>query len=236
MKKHLAISFSTCFIVIVSFYIVGSIMQNILAVKTFGTDTISITTAGTLISWMVFLCLDLITEIWGRKKAIIVFWSSAILNLIFTGIAWICIVIPGNNAFIGEAYKVVLGSGWRIVTASILAFILGNYANTLVMYLMRIKSKDSSNSFSFICRAILSTILGQAIDNGLFMVLAFAPIGIQGTIEQSWTTIGQIIGFTTAIEVVAELFVSPLTAFLVKKLKAMKEKENIQTDIELGKE
>lgn len=43
-------------------------MQNILAVKTFGNSMIAITTGGTLISWLVFACMDVVTEIWGKKE------------------------------------------------------------------------------------------------------------------------------------------------------------------------
>ena len=227
---------STLFIIIVSFYMVGSIMQNILAVKTFGTETFAITTGGTIIAWAVFMSMDIITEIWGKKKSILCFWVSALISLFFTAIAWICIAIPGNNAFVGSAYEVVLGTGWRIAIASIIAFILGNYVNTWIMYIMRVKSKDSKNSKGFILRAVLSSLLGQLVDNIIFDVLAFAPIGIASTIEQPWLTLLQIIGFTTLIEVGVEALISPLTAFFVAKLKDLKVKEGAVTDIENGDE
>ncbi len=226
----------TIFLIIVSFYMVGSIMQNILAVKTFGNETFAVTTGGTIIAWAVFMSMDIITEIWGKKKSILCFWISALISLFFTAIAWICIVIPGNNAFVGSAYEVVLGTGWRIAIASIIAFILGNYVNTWIMYLMRVNSKDSRDSKGFIARAILSSLLGQLVDNIIFDVLAFAPIGIASTIEQPWLTLLQIIGFTTLIEVGVEAIISPLTAFFVAKLKELKVKEGALTDIEKGAE
>lgn len=235
-RKPRRLSVSAFFLIIVSFYMVGSVMQNILATKTFGTPELSITTGGTIISWLVFLCMDVITEIWGRKRSIQCFWISAALNLLISGIAWICIAIPGNNDFINGSYEVILGTGWRIVIASITAFLLGNYANTLIMYAMRVNSKNPNKTFGFVCRAVLSTLIGQLIDNGIFYLIAFAPIGIPATIEQSWMTILQLVGFTTAIETVVEALVSPLTSLLVKYLKKLKIEEGIVTDIETGKE
>lgn len=235
-RKKQPIKLSTYFIILVSFYMVGSVMQNILATKTFGTPEISITTGGTIISWLVFLCMDVITEIWGKKRAIRCFWISGILNLLFSGIAWICIAIPGNNDFINGSYEVILGTGWRIVIASITAFLLGNYANTMIMYWMRVNSKNPNKTFGFMIRAVLSTLIGQLIDNALFYLIAFSPIGIPATIEQSWITILQLVGFTTAIETVVEAAVSPLTSLFIKKLRACKLEEGVQTDIELGKE
>lgn len=57
-------------------------------------------------------------------------------------ICWIAIIIPGTSDFIQSSYATVLGTGWRIVIGSITAFLLGNFINTQIMYLMKIKSKD----------------------------------------------------------------------------------------------
>ena len=235
-KKHQPIKVGTWFLILVAFYMAGSVFQNVLATKTFGTEELSITTGGTIISWLVFLCMDVITEIWGRKKAIHCFLISGALNLAFSGIAWICIAIPGNNSFLSSAYEIILGTGWRIVLASITAFLLGSYANTMIMYIMRVKSKNPSKTLGFMLRAILSTLLGQIVDNALFYLIAFAPIGIPGTIEQSWMTLLQLVCFTTLIETIVEALISPLTATFIRYLKNQKQLQNVSTDIETGKE
>lgn len=210
-------------VAITAFYIAGSVLQNILAVKTFGTELIAITTGGTIISWLVFACMDVITEIWGKKRAIKTFVASAIFNLIFNAICWIAIALPGTSDFVQGSYSVVLGTGWRIAIASITAFLLGNYINTQIMYVMRVHSKDENNSKGFMFRAVLSTLFGQLVDNGLFYLMAFAPIGIVGTIESPWSLIGQLVLFTTLIETIVEAIVSPLTAKFVKHLRTKKE-------------
>lgn len=51
----------------------------------------------------------------------------------------------------------------------------------------------------------------------LYLLLLF---GIQGTIENPWTSILQLILFTTAIETVVEAIVSPVTARFVKHLRS----------------
>ena len=184
---------------------------------------IAITTGGTLISWLVFACMDVITEIWGRKRAILTFTGGAILNLLFNLICWIAIQIPGTSDFIQSSYETVLGTGWRIVLGSITAFLLGNFINTQIMYLMKVHSKDQNNSKGFMFRAILSTLLGQLVDNGLFYLIAFSPLGIAGTVENPWHMILQLVIFTTCIETIVEAIVSPLTAKFVKHLKSKKE-------------
>lgn len=207
-------------IVITAFYVAGSILQNILAVKTFGASVLAITTGGTLISWLVFACMDVITEVFGKRRAILTFVGSAILNILFNIVCWIAISIPGTSSFINDAYTTVLGTGWRIALGSIIAFLLGNYINTQIMYVMKKHSKDSNKSLGFIGRAITSTLFGQLVDNGLFYLIAFAPLGIAGTVENSWQMIGTLVLCTTLIETVVESIVSPITAKFVKYLKS----------------
>lgn len=223
LKKLKNIKLSNWIVILTAGYIAGAIAQNILAVKTFGTTMIAITTGGTLISWLVFACMDVITEIWGRKRAILTFTGGAILNLLFNLICWIAIQIPGTSDFIQSSYETVLGTGWRIVLGSITAFLLGNFINTQIMYLMKVHSKDQNNSKGFMFRAILSTLLGQLVDNGLFYLIAFSPLGIAGTVENPWHMILQLVIFTTCIETIVEATVSPLTAKFVKHLKSKKE-------------
>lgn len=207
-------------IVITAFYVTGSILQNILAVKTFGTSVLAITTGGTLISWLVFACMDVITEVFGKRRAILTFVGSAILNILFNIVCWIAISIPGTSSFINDAYTTVLGTGWRIALGSIIAFLLGNYINTQIMYVMKKHSKDSNKSLGFIGRAITSTLFGQLVDNGLFYLITFAPLGIAGTVENSWQMIGTLVLCTTLIETVVESIVSPIAAKFVKYLKS----------------
>lgn len=211
-------------IVITAFYVTGSVLQNILAVKTFGNILFAVTTGGTLISWLVFACMDVITEVYGKKRAILTFTGSALLNICFNIVCWIAIAIPGTNDFVGSAYSTVLGTGWRIAIGSIIAFLLGNYINTQIMYLMKKHSKNPDKSLGFIGRAITSTFFGQLVDNGLFYLISFAPLGITGTVENSWQMIGTLVLCTTILETLIESVVSPLTAKFVRYLKNLQTK------------
>lgn len=211
-------------IVITAFYVAGSVLQNILAVKTFGNILFAVTTGGTLISWLVFACMDVITEVYGKKRAILTFTGSALLNICFNIVCWVAIAIPGTNDFVGSAYSTVLGTGWRIAIGSIIAFLLGNYINTQIMYLMKKHSKNPDKSLGFIGRAITSTFFGQLVDNGLFYLISFAPLGITGTVENPWQMIGTLVLCTTILETLIESVVSPLTAKFVKYLKNLQTK------------
>lgn len=227
IKKLKNIKLSSWILIIGAFYFTGSIIQNILAVKMFGTSTLNICDGGVIISWLVFACMDIITEVLGKKKAIRYFTIASCLNLLFTLLFLLVIAIPGNDAYMSEVFATMLGTNWRIVIASISAFWIGNYINTFIMYIMRVRSKNENNKVSFVIRAILSTILGQIVDNSLFYILAFAPLGIPGTYELSWLSIVQNVSITTGIETISEAIVSPLTALFVGYLKKLKDAEHI---------
>ncbi len=216
------ISKETYLTAVTSFFIAGSILQNILAVKSFGTETLAITTGGTLISWAVFAAMDIMTEVWGKHRAIMTFTVSAVINLAFNLVCWVAILLPGTSEYVAECYKTVLGTGWRIAIASVTAFWLGNYVNTLIMHTMKEKSRDENSRIGYELRAVLSTLFGQIVDNALFYVIAFSPLGIPGTVENEWGTILQLVLFTTIIETVVEAAVSPLTAGLALKIKRTK--------------
>lgn len=212
-------------LIIGAFYFAGSIIQNILAVKMFGTSSLNICDGGVIISWLVFACMDIITEVLGKKTAIKYFTIASVLNLFFTLTFLLVIAIPGNDEKMSNVFATMLGTNWRIVIASIVAFWLGNYINTFIMYIMKVKSKDNNKNVSFIFRAILSTILGQIVDNSLFYIIAFAPLGIPGTYELSWLSILQNVSITTGIETISEAIFSPLTALFVSYLKKLQNNE-----------
>lgn len=225
LTKIKNIKLSSWILIIGAFYFTGTIIQNILAVKMFGTSTLNICDGGVIISWLVFACMDIITELFGKKKAIKYFTIASVLNLFFTLIFLLVIALPGNDAYMSDVVATMLGTNWRIVISSIAAFWIGNYVNAFIMYVMKVRSKDEHNKVGFVIRAIISTIAGQFIDNTLFYLLAFSPLGIAGTYELAWVSLFQNVAITTAIETIVEALFSPLTALFVAYLKRLRDKE-----------
>lgn len=219
MKKKLTIN--KILLLITGFYLCGTVMQNMFASKTVTLGAICFT-GGTLISWLVFACMDIITEIWGKKTAINIFLFGAALNVFFSVVGALLDIMPGTNgAGINCLFNLTNGVSLRIAIASPIAFILGNYANTLIMHSM--KNADTKNtSFTFMLRASLSTLAGQLIDNGLFFVLAFGPfLKWGGGLFTSWSTILNLIITITLIEFVLEAIFSPLTSKVVNRIKKL---------------
>lgn len=236
--KFNSIKFSSWMLLITIFYAMGSILINLMAVKTlgvydiidyqthFGDAIIPITTAGTLISWLIFACMDIIGEVQGKQKAIQTFWMVGIINVILTVIAALICFIPGNP-WTSDVYAGVFAGNWGIAIASILAFILGNYANTIILCVMKARASDKKSGKGFALRVGISTLVGQFIDNAFFYILALAPgFGLGGFVNpavrfDTWAHLFTVVGFTTLIELGVELIFTPafhkFTQFLINK-------------------
>ena len=225
MKK---LDFKTWILILGAFYFSGSLIQNLLAVKMLGTTTFTVCDSGSLISWLVFASMDIVTETMGKKSAIKYFTIASGLNLFFSIIYMIVMILPGTDEVMSESFANVFGTNWRIVFSSITAFWIGNYINAFIMYAMRVKSKNENSTAGFMARAIVSTIFGQLVDNTLFSVMAFGPFGIPGTYEIPWIAIFQTVAFGTFMETISEAVFSPITSLAVNRLKTLRDEERIK--------
>ena len=232
-EKLVKVKFSSYMLIISLFYSAGSVMINLMAIRTFGyydgfTPIIQVTTAGSLISWLVFACMDIVAEVCGKKKAIQMFWITGIVNVIVTGVAALACLIPGTPGT-EQAYVGVFGFNWGIALASIAAFLLGNYTNSVIMFIMKTRATDPKSGRGFTLRVIVSTLVGQFIDNAFFYILALAPgFGIGGLSNEfvrcaNWELLWMMVGFTTLIELLIETLFSPVfhkfARFLINKQK-----------------
>lgn len=199
---------------VIAFYLLGSIMMNILTMKTLQLGNISVFTCGIIMTPLVFACNDILTECMGKRFAVKVIFVGAGVNLLWSLLCAIAIALPGNNAFIADAFAVILGSTWRITSASIIAYIVGGYVNNLVMD--KLRQRDGEKRYYF--RAILSTAYGQLLDDYLFVFLAFAPFGISA-IENPWSAILTVPLVSAIVETVIEALVTPASKRICDKVK-----------------
>jgi uncharacterized integral membrane protein (TIGR00697 family) len=122
-----------------------------------------------------YLLGDVLTEVYGYRAARRVIWSAFLAN----GLAVLAIVsaerLP-NAPFWSDqqAYESILGQTWRIVAGSFLAFLVGEFANSIVLSRMKVLT---GGRFLW-SRTIGSTIVGEGLDSAIFITIAFA--GRQG--------------------------------------------------------
>jgi uncharacterized integral membrane protein (TIGR00697 family) len=112
------------------------------------------------------------------------------------------------NAQLQPALEVVFGGTWRIALASLVAYWIGDFANSFVMAKMKLLTRGRM----LWTRTIGSTLVGQGVDS-----LTFYPIAFIGIWEGQ--TILKVIAFNWLMKVTVEVVFTPLTYAVVGFLK-----------------
>ena len=165
--------------------------------------------AGVLIFPIAYVINDVIVEVWGYKKARLIIWSGFMVNLLAALFFTLAIVVPAAPFWQNQAaFSTILGSTPRIIAASLLAYLVGSFLNAFVMSKVKVLMKGKD----FSVRAILSTLIGEAADSFIFIIIAFAgnmPIGV---------LLGMILT-QACIKTVYEIVILPFTIVVVKWVK-----------------
>lgn len=159
-----------------------------------------------------YIINDLLTEVYGYRKAMKVIWMGFILSA-FVALAaqlvcWLPEPIYPESKTVADSFNGLFGLVPRTTVSSLLAFILGSQMNSFVMSKMKVTTKGRG----FGWRAILSTIVGELCDSVVFYPLAF--IGVMPA-----RAIFSIILTQVTVKTVYEIIVLPLTGTIAKRLK-----------------
>lgn len=125
---------------------------------------------GTLLFPLSYIFGDILTEVYGYKKARKVIWvgffSAGLMAITLMAVT----ALPAAEDWpYQEAFKNILGLTPRIVVASLIAYFSGEFSNSYIMAKLKIKTKGK---YLWI-RTISSTLVGEGIDTLLFIFIAF---------------------------------------------------------------
>ena len=114
---------------------------------------------------------NIITEVYGYKTSRIVVWGAFLASLFLLLGNYVCLILkPAPMWSHQQAYETVLGVVPRFVCASLLAYCLGEFANSLVIAKMKIADKGEK----LWKRIIVSSIIAITIDTMIFTMIAYA--------------------------------------------------------------
>ena len=120
-----------------------------------------------------FLITDVVSEVMGKKTAQqFVFIGIISLVVIFLYVLLSVNLLPNERYSFNEEYKTIFGSSLRIIIASITAFALAQFHDVWAFHFWKAKTKGR---FLWL-RNNLSTIVSQAIDTFVFMMIAFYQV------------------------------------------------------------
>jgi uncharacterized integral membrane protein (TIGR00697 family) len=167
-------------------------------------------TAGIIICPVSYVVGDVLTEVWGYAATRRVIWLGFACNALMVAAIGLGGRLPPAPFWTGDAaYAEILGQAPRLVAASFVAYLVGEFANAFVLARLKLATRGRW----LWMRTIGSTVVGQGLDSGVFVTLAFA-----GTVPAG--ALVQIVGGQWVFKVLYEAAATPLTYAAVAWLKA----------------
>ena len=207
---------------VVTLFSVSVICMNLLANKTLlQLDWIALD-AGILISWLSFMCMDIITKHFGPRASNRISVLASLINLLTCLIFYVASAIPSNAEDYSE-FNRILGGTWFILLGSTVAFLTSAVINnTLNWSIGKAFRKNPDGRLAYALRTYISTFIGQFMDNFIFSIIVFvffAPIFWDGF---HWTVLQcAMCALTGAVaELIMEIIFSPIGFRITEKWKA----------------
>ena len=116
---------------VVSLFIVSVICMNLLANKTLVQTSWIALDGGILISWLSFMCMDIITKYFGPKASTKIAILAALINVLTCLIFFIASIIP-STADDYSTLNDILGGTWFILLGSTVAFLVSAFINNFL--------------------------------------------------------------------------------------------------------
>ena len=208
----------------VTLFVVSVICMNLLANKTLvQLDWIALD-GGILISWLSFMCMDIITKHFGPKASNTVAVLAVMINLLTCLIFFVAAAIP-SGADDYRAFDDIFGGTWFILLGSTIAFLASALINNALNWMIgKSIRRKPDGKLAYALRTYISTFIGQFLDNFIFSIIVFvffAPIfwdGFHWTVLQCATC-----ALTGAVaELLMEIAFSPVGYRITKKWQADK--------------
>jgi uncharacterized integral membrane protein (TIGR00697 family) len=152
---------------------------------------------------------DIFTEIYGYAASRRAIWLGFFGTALLYAVSALVIALPSDPEFHNQAaFVTVFGFLPRILIASLIAFWAGEFANSFTMAKLKLLTKGRM----LWTRTVGSTVVGQAVDTTLVIVITFAGVF-------SAHKLVEIIVVGYLLKVGYEVLATPLTYLVIGWLK-----------------
>lgn len=160
---------SLWFVVVAAIFVTSLLTSNIIAVKLIDLFGFYLP-AGVVIFPISYIFGDILTEVYGYKLTRLVIWLGFLCNLLAVVAISLAQILPSAPFWADQsAYEAILGYAPRLLAASFIAYLIGEFSNSYV--LARLKLVTGGRWLWL--RTISSTLVGQGLDSVVFMAIAF---------------------------------------------------------------
>ena len=196
----------------VTLFIVSVIMMNLLANKELISLPWLALDCGFAVSWVSFLCMDMVCKRFGARASIMVSVMALGVNLAVSLVFWLLTLTPGMwGAYydtglleVNDALNATIGGTWYVVLGSSCAMLTSSVVNSLLNQAIgRLEHKNTFGAFAL--RSYVSTGIAQFVDN-----LVFAIIVSHTFFGWTWLQVLTCSLTGAAAELLCEVFLSPV--------------------------
>ena len=167
MKKE---RLSNAFLFLAAIFITALVVSNIVSFKLV-TILGFVVPAGVFMYPITFAITDVISEVYGRKKAAQVVVAGFFLAAIVPFLTFIAVILPPAEFFKAQdQFSTVLGAIPRVTLASLIAYLTSQWHDVWAFHFWKKISKGKH----LWLRNNLSTMVSQFIDTIVFITVAFA--------------------------------------------------------------
>ncbi len=162
----------------VTVFVVSVILMNLLANKELVSFPYLALDCGFTLSWVAFLCQDMICKRFGPKASVKVSIMALACNLAVSLLFWLVSLAPGmwgayystESLEVNAALNSTIGGSWYVVLGSSVAMLCSSFVNSHVNQFIGHRTDDGSFA-KFALRSYVSTGIGQFVDNLVFALI-----------------------------------------------------------------
>lgn len=130
-------------------------------------------TGGILLFPITYIFGDVLTEVYGYSKTRQIIWTGFGASALMAAFLWLVVALPPAPGWqLQREFETALGLLPRVVAGSIVAYWVGEFANSFVLARMKVWT---GGKFLW-SRTIGSTLVGQLLDTVVFVVIAFGGV------------------------------------------------------------
>lgn len=196
----------------VTCFVVSVILMNLLANKELISLPWLALDCGFTLSWVSFLCMDMICKRFGPKASVKVSLLALGINLAVSALFWLVSLAPGmwgayydtGSLEVNAALNATIGGSWYVVLGSSLAMLCSSFVNSHVNQFIG-HLTDNGSFATFALRSYVSTGVGQLVDN-----LVFAIVVSHVFFGWSWLQVLTCSVTGALAELVCEVLLSPV--------------------------
>jgi uncharacterized integral membrane protein (TIGR00697 family) len=179
---------------------------------------------GTILFPLAYIFGDILTEVYGYARSRRVIWTGFIWIAVAAAVFWLVDELPAAPEYeLSESFHAILGQTPRIVAGSLAAYFAGEFVNSVILAKLKVWTEGRM----LWSRTISSTVIGQAVDTAVFLLIAFGGVFSNAML---WDIFESNYVFKVGVEVAF----TPITYLIVRYLKRVEHSDVYDRDTDFN--